>query len=474
MKDNSLTHRLVDRYLMYGLAGFLCFLVFSLMLAWQGRLTSLVSLAAVSPLAVLLAGCLAVRKTVRLHSQIETQLHRLAEASSGQIDLRPIVDEDPAAAGWNQLQDRVARGNSLEDLEDRLSDSLGGLRQRRLEDALNSLSDAVAVTDVDGLITYANRSFASILGLPPEEEVCGRSLHDALAAAAPDALEQLTEHFRQTVSTRVFELERENDTSTDVLRIERSRINSKNNQATGWVCTIRDVTQQKLAEEMRNQFVFTATHELRTPLTSIKAGAETLAMLDDIDVEQQKHFCNIINEEATRLSRFVDELLNVSQMESGALALARRETDVARLLEDVVKHVQPEIERKRIEFGKSLPPKLSKMQLDKDKITAALVNLLGNAVKYTPEEGRVNLCVQALETNLIVQVEDGGIGIAEDEQAKIFEKFFRSDDDRVREITGSGLGLAFTNEVVRLHRGQLTVESELDKGSTFTMQLPLG
>lgn len=474
MKESSLTQRLVDRYLMFGLAGFFCFLVFSLMLAWQGRLTSLVSLAAVGPLAVLLAGCLALRKTVRLHTQIEQQLCRLAEASSGQIDLRPIVDEDPAAAGWNQLHDRVARGNSLAELEDRLSDSLGGLRQRRLEDALNCLSDAVAVTNVDGVITFANRPFASMLGLPPEEEVCGRSLYEALATAAPKASEQLQKHFCQTVSTRVFELERENGTSTDVLRIERSRVKSKNDQTTGWVCTIRDVTQQKLAEEMRNQFVFTATHELRTPLASIKAGAETLATLDDIDVEQQKYFCNIINDEVTRLARFVDELLNVSQMESGALSLARSETDVARLLEDVVRHVQPEMDRKRIVFGKSLPPKLSKMKLDKDKITAALVNLLGNAAKYTPDEGHVDMTVQVLDSNLIVQVEDSGIGIAEDELPKVFEKFFRSDDDRVRDITGTGLGLAFTYEVVRLHRGQLTVQSELDKGSTFTMQLPLG
>jgi len=163
----------------------------------------------------------------------------------------------------------------------------------------------------------------------------------------------------------------------------------------------------------------------------------------------------------------------VSQMESGALALTRSETDTARLIEEVIVYVQPEIDRKRIDFNTSLPPKLPKLHVDKDKIAAALVNLLGNAAKYTPEEGHVAFQVQVDDQHIQIHVDDTGIGIAEEELDKVFDKFFRSSDSRVRAITGSGLGLAFTHEVARLHGGQLSVSSEHNKGSRFTMQLPI-
>ena len=196
-------------------------------------------------------------------------------------------------------------------------------------------------------------------------------------------------------------------------------------------------------------------------------------MHDDIDVEQQKQFFNTINDEATRLARFVDELLNVSQMESGAMSLARHETDTQRLIEEVIEHVRPEIDRKQIDFERLLPPKLPKLNVDKDKVTAALVNLLGNATKYTPKDGRVRLRVESAPGEIRFHVDDSGIGIAEAELPRVFEKFFRSDDGRVREVTGTGLGLAFTQEVARLHGGKVTVHSELNKGTQFTLTLPV-
>ncbi len=224
---------------------------------------------------------------------------------------------------------------------------------------------------------------------------------------------------------------------------------------------------------MRNQFVFSATHELRTPLTNLKALAETLALEEQINIEDQKRFCNMINSEAGRLARFVDELLDLSQIESGAMSIAKTETDVERLLGEVVEHIQPEIDRKRITFTTKFPAKLPKLHVDKDKIIAAVVNLLGNAVKYTPEEGRVEFVVKAEDQRLILDVEDSGYGIAPEELPLVFDKFFRSDDARVRKESGTGLGLAFTREVIRMHGGNITVSSELGKGSRFTATLPI-
>jgi two-component system phosphate regulon sensor histidine kinase PhoR len=224
---------------------------------------------------------------------------------------------------------------------------------------------------------------------------------------------------------------------------------------------------------MRDQFVDTATHELRTPLANIKAYAETLALADVIDIEQQKQFLNTINSEATRLARFVDDLLSVSSMELGSLSLNKQTTDLRRMLNEVLAKIRPQVEEKRLALEVTLPEKMPEPEMDKDKIATVLVNLLGNAVKYTPPNGRVAFRVNITDKHIEVSVTDTGVGIAADELEKVFEKFYRSSDPRVQEQTGTGLGLALSQEVVRLHGGKITVESELNKGSTFTMTLPL-
>ena len=177
--------------------------------------------------------------------------------------------------------------------------------------------------------------------------------------------------------------------------------------------------------------------------------------------------------EATRLSRFVDQLLDVSQMEAGAAVVSRTETDLERLLHEVVENVQPLVEQKQLTFELHFPAKFPKLRLDKDKFTAALINLLSNAVKYTPEGGTVRLSVEYDDARIDFHVEDSGIGIAAAELPQLCKKFFRSADARVRKITGSGLGLAFAQEVARRHGGQIAVKSEIDKGSRFTLTVPL-
>ena len=232
------------------------------------------------------------------------------------------------------------------------------------------------------------------------------------------------------------------------------------------------MTQQKLAEKMRDQFIDTATHELRTPLSNIKAYAETMVTCDTIDVEEQKEFCNIINSEVTRLARFVDDLLSISSMEMGSLNIDKQKVETARLFAEVLDKVEPLMQQKDITFFAELPEKMREVRLDKDKFIAVLVNLLGNAAKYTPTGGRVTLRVRLDDAQLQVAVEDSGVGIAEEELPKVFEKFFRSADPRVQDETGTGLGLSLANEVMRMHGGEITVKSELNQGSTFTVSIP--
>jgi signal transduction histidine kinase len=169
----------------------------------------------------------------------------------------------------------------------------------------------------------------------------------------------------------------------------------------------------------------------------------------------------------------VDDLLSVSSMELGSLSLNKQVTDLGRMLNDVLTKIRPQIAEKRLTLDVAFPEKMPEPEMDKDKISAVLVNLLGNAVKYTPEQGRVVFHVNISDRQIEMSIEDTGVGIAADELSKVFEKFFRSPDPRVQQETGTGLGLALAQEVVRLHGGKIELESELNKGSKFTVLLPM-
>jgi two-component system phosphate regulon sensor histidine kinase PhoR len=379
----------------------------------------------------------------------------------------------PAAIGWNQLLRRLQDAALLTSIDERLSASLEGVQQKKWEALFNSLSDGIAVCDAMGRVQYGNHMLATLLG-KGKDDCTGQPLYLQLQQTCPAAdNEPFIERLKSTKGTLVGELKRGAHIADGVLRVSRWPILNEGFEPGSSLFSLRDVTQHKLAEEARNQFVFTATHELRTPLANIKAYAETLSMADDIDIEQQKGFFNIINAEATRLARFVDDLLNVSQMEAGGLTVARHELDLGRLLSEVAEHVAPQAKQKQIQFERVLPPKLPTLSADKDKLAAALVNLLGNAIKYTPDGGQVRLVVEAQQHGIVFHVEDTGIGIAPEELPRLCEKFFRSSDQRVQQITGSGLGLAFSQEVARLHGGRIQVQSELNKGSRFSLELPL-
>jgi signal transduction histidine kinase len=487
-------------------------------------------LAIVGPLLFMGLGAVILRRLVRPVAGVDLQLRRVAAAPSI-IDcaLEQVEVCGAASLGWNRLVEHATAGRKNTDLHERLSESLEGVRQKKLACILNCLTDGVLTTDRDGRITYHNSSALGLLerrqrprtsgdgradreGDGDADHEGGASTEEARTAtiragesetpshakpAAPPTARQavslegesllvwlgrnwelppasplLQEAFKQR--TVVVELERAGEGPRRVLRVTRSPLFAgPSSEQDCHVWTLRDVTQQKLADEMRTQFVDTATHELRTPLANIKAYAETLALQEMVDLEEQKDFLNTINAEATRLARFVDDLLSVSSMEIGSLSLNRTATDLERLFKGVIGKVKPQMTEKDITFETQFPEKWPEPELDKDKFAATLVNLLGNAVKYTPAGGRVALGVKATGGQLQISVEDTGIGISKEDIPKLFDKFFRSSDPRVLEVTGTGLGLSLANEIVRLHGGRISVESELNKGSTFLVTVPL-
>lgn len=441
-------------------------------------------LAFIGPACCMAIGAVLVNRLVRPVADIEQQLYQVATCPSVEsCELREVQGIGAAAMGWNRVVQQRFSAGQTETLQQRVRKSLEQGRSSRLDAVLNSVPDGVATTDSEGRLTYTNLPMSVLLGLT---DVVRAGDGATEAENAPIMTEQLTNRWQLSESDPlllddnrdravVTELTHEENGQRRIARVARHPIcivGTTRHECHVWM--IRDVTQQKLAEEMRDQFVDTATHELRTPLANIKAYAETLALADVIDIEQQKQFLNTINSEATRLARFVDDLLSVSSMELGSLSLNKQVTDLGRMLNEVLGKIRPQIAEKELSLEVALPEKMPEPELDKDKIATVLVNLLGNAVKYTPANGRVTFRVNITDKQIEIGVEDTGVGIAEDELGKVFDKFFRSQDPRVQEQTGTGLGLALAQEVVRLHGGRITVESEINKGSTFSVLLPLG
>lgn len=425
------------------------------------------------PILLLLVGGQVLVRSVGTTSAVEQRLIQIAAASEDAgVPLLPIDGDGDVARGWNRLLERLNKPGQGPSLENRLGLALGGLRDRRADQILQALPDGVALTDRDGQVLLSNPAFLALLNAAGDAKPA-RCVLDLLPWDQVTDGPALRDEFATARRSVVAELQRTANIADGVLRVARYPLPEEPGHPRADVWHIRDITQQKLADDARDQFLNSATHELRMPLANIKAYSETLSLEEFDNPEERKKFLNTINTEATRLARFVDELLNINRMEAGGVSLHKQLTDVARMVKEVVDKVRPQMDQKQIAFQMSVPDKLPELQLDKEQIVASLVNLLGNAAKYTPEKGTVCFRVEIDASKLQLHVEDSGIGIAKEELPKIGTKFFRSDDPRVQDITGSGLGLAFTQEVVRLHGGQLNVTSELNKGSKFTISLPL-
>lgn len=427
------------------------------------------------PLALVGVGALLLHNMTMPLAGIEQQLQLIGgRPRTAPIECHRLPNSSVLHVGWNRVVDTLQRTlheAASQSLTERVAAAIEGRKQHDSLHILDHLSEGMAVTDAEGRITFANRALAALLGETGHgDDAKGCPIYEYLRGHVDDpaALDEV-HHANHERAARA-EVVRSRGDRKRVLRVERQPIAAGES---GHVWSLRDVTQQKLAEEMRGQFIDSATHELRTPLANIRAYSETLALMEGVDIEQQKEFCNTINSEATRLARFVDDLLSVSSMEVGSLSINRQNVNLQRLFDEVVDKVRPLTVKKSQEFGVELPEKLGDAYLDKDKTVAMLVNLLGNASKYTPASGRIAMVVHSGDGLLTVNIEDSGVGIAPEELPRIFDKFFRSKDPRVQSETGTGLGLSLANEIVRLHGGQLTVKSTLEKGSTFTVCIPL-
>ena len=243
-------------------------------------------------------------------------------------------------------------------------------------------------------------------------------------------------------------------------------------EGTGVLMVLHDVTELRRLERVRTEFVANVSHELRTPLTAIRGYLETLLEGGLDEPDNGRRFLQIVFRHAERLGRLLDDLMDLSNIELGKVTLKREPTDLADVLEPVLAIVRPQAEAKRLAVAADLPPGLPAVSADRDRLVQILLNLVDNAVKFTPESGRVTVTASPREGMVEVVVADTGVGIPSTDLPRITERFYRVDKARSRELGGTGLGLAIVKHLVQAHGGELRIESELGKGTTVSFTLP--
>jgi len=243
----------------------------------------------------------------------------------------------------------------------------------------------------------------------------------------------------------------------------------------GIVYAFRSLTAERALDELKGEFIATVSHELRTPLAAIYGSAQTLLREDvEFDESDKKRLLDVIAHEAERLSRIADDILFANKLDSGQLALGASGIDLRTLARDVVEEMRACFAaREDISFELTVPEALDSVAGDPDRLRQVLINLIDNAVKYSPNGGRVEVAVEARDGGVRMAVRDEGIGIPALEQRRIFGKFYRVDPGLARGVGGTGLGLYICRELVRRMDGRLSVSSEEGKGSTFAVDLPV-
>lgn len=222
-------------------------------------------------------------------------------------------------------------------------------------------------------------------------------------------------------------------------------------------------------EQLRQDFISNVSHEIQSPLTSIR-GFAALLKNETLTVEQKDHYLGIIEAESKRLSALSDNLLKLSALETGGEPLSFQEFRLDKQMEEVALMLEPQWSAKHIAMEVEL--ERLKLQGDEGLLSQVWVNLLHNAVKFTPEGGEIRVTLKSDQTNVYCQITDTGIGIAPEDQIHIFERFYKVDKSRERAIGGNGLGLSLVKKIVEMHDGQITPQSEVGKGTTFTVTLP--
>ena len=341
----------------------------------------------------------------------------------------------------------------------------------RLESALNALPFAILVADESGQVTYTSNKIHSFLGTH-DGNVLGRNLSDfcdnrEMSEYLVGCQVNNTANVYQQDEVEIFIAETNMRVSVNTYPLYSQK---NENQLLGTVIAFRDTANESVGKGQDSEFIAHVAHELKTPLNILFMYSETLVDTIDESRELAIEAANVIHDETDRITHMIDNLLNLAMIEMGTVAMHRQRVKVGEFLEDIYQSMSHDNRVEELNFDLSLPHDLGVLSIDKDLVRVSINNLISNAIKYNKPGGKIELIAEENDTEIIIRVRDSGIGISEQDQHRIFEKFFRSEDEEVRKRTGHGLGLSLVNETVKLHNGDIYINSSPGEGAEFVMR----
>ena len=360
------------------------------------------------------------------------------------------------------------------------------LREEQIEAAKNqsileSIADGVLVADAEGTILIANEPVSRILDIP-RNRLISRSVRSLLGVYGSsgdswiDRIEDWSQSSDRIRNTPVSYLSDRLEVEDKVVSVNVAPVFA-GNQFFGTVSIFRDITKEVEVDRMKSEFVSTVSHELRTPMTSIKGYADLMLMgAAGPMTEPQIRYLEVIKNNADRLRTLVDELLDISRIETGKTELDLRPLDIPQLIHRLLdEHLRGRMmnEGKKMLLSAEVEPGLPLVNADATRAHQILRNLLDNAFNYTPEGGNIQVTARTEVDYVAISVKDSGVGIAKENQNKIFDRFFRAEDTDIQQVPGTGLGLAIVRSLVEMHGGLILVDSDIGHGSTFTFTLPI-
>jgi thioredoxin type arsenate reductase len=362
----------------------------------------------------------------------------------------------------------------LNEMSRRLLDDMQRVvdEKEKANSILRCMIESVLVLDLKRRVLVINEQAKKMFQVPPNRDLEGASItelsrHPGMIAIMHEALEL---GFADEGYSREVELD-----EGRWFRVNAVNLVNGVQERCGSILVFHDISEIKRLETVRSDFVANVSHELRTPLTAIRGYVETLLRAPPSNPADATDFLGVIERNTERLSRLTEDLLTLSDLESGKMQLARRPVDIAQLAQRVLEVFWTQAKHKNIELSKQIEPGLPPLFGDFDRLQQLFINLIDNAVKYTPPSGKVTFKASRPQTAagfVQISVSDTGCGIPEKDIPRLTERFYRVDKARSRELGGTGLGLAIVKHIVQAHQGKLEIDSIWQKGTTVRVHLP--
>jgi two-component system phosphate regulon sensor histidine kinase PhoR len=412
---------------------------------------SIATATAIAALLVILAAWLIARITTWPIRKITEASRKIA---SGELEQKIAIDTG------DEVEELAHSFNEMSSKLKVLVDTISG-DKARLETILDNMADGVIMTDNERNVSLANRAVKELFKI---KDVVNKPFIEAVRDYEVDELLKLC-----IQRVEVQDTQYESGTANRFLRAIAVPITSY--RPGGVLILFQDLTDIRNLQTTRRELIGNISHEFRTPLSSIKAMVETLQDGAVDDKEAATDFLNRITSEVDRLAQMVAELTELTRIETGKAELKLKMVNLNLLIEEILKQLSPQAERQQLSIKKELAPDLPLVQADIERIRQVIVNLIHNAIKFTPPGGNITIASRSGDNSVNVEIADNGVGISRSNLPHIFERFYKV--DRARSDGGTGMGLAIAKHVIEAHGGNIRVQSEEGKGSTFSFSLPL-